>query len=82
MVITYGLPDPREGETVIRRRLGPLAKGLPWNRVDVSLEGLSHADLVKTAEAAAKQALMRGDERVDPTDLADALTARRAASLG
>ena len=82
MVIAYGLPDSGEGETVMKRRLGPLAKGLNWKQIGASWEGLSHADLVKTAEAAAKQALMRGGDRVLPADLTDALTARRAASLG
>ena len=82
MVISYGLPDPREAHKVIRRRLGPLAKGLRMARVDASLTGLSHADLVKAAEAAAKQALMRGAGHVEPDDLARAIAARHAAHVG
>ncbi len=32
VVITYGLPDAPEAAAVIKRRLGPLGKGLPWQR--------------------------------------------------
>jgi SpoVK/Ycf46/Vps4 family AAA+-type ATPase len=81
-VIAFGLPSTPEGRLVIRRRLGPLAKGIEWRCVDTSLEGLSHGDLVKAAEAAAKQALMRGDDRVQSRDLAAALTARHSANVG
>ncbi len=41
----------------MRRRLGPMGKGLRWSRLADEAEGLSHADLVKAAEAAAKRAL-------------------------
>ena len=81
MVITYGLPDPDEAATVVRRRLGSLGRGLNWKRLATSAEGLSHADLVKAAETAGKQALMRGKDRVTGTDLAAAFVARRAGTV-
>jgi SpoVK/Ycf46/Vps4 family AAA+-type ATPase len=82
MVIAYRLPDAAEGAAVIKRRLGPIGRGLRWDSIAPEGEGLSHADLVKAAEAAAKTALMRGDDRVRRDDLVQALVARRSASLG
>nr|WP_324338560.1 ATP-binding protein [Baekduia sp.] len=82
MVITYNLPDPAEAAAVVRHRLGPMGKGLRWPALAPEAEGLSHADLVKGAEAAGKRALMRGEERVNSDDLSVALKARRTASVG
>jgi SpoVK/Ycf46/Vps4 family AAA+-type ATPase len=79
MVIDYGLPTADEATTVIKRRLGPLAGRLKLANIGIEAEGLSHADLVKVAESAAKQALMRGDDRVKSDDLTAAVTARRVA---
>lgn len=77
MVISYGLPDASHAAAVMRGRLGPMAKGIRWSSLVDATEGFSHADLVKAAEAAAKQALMRGEERVTTADLVAALDARR-----
>lgn len=76
MVITYDLPDREEAVTVMKARLGPLAKGLRWQSVGKKVAGLSHADLVKASETAAKRALMRGDEHVTTADVSAALIAR------
>jgi len=59
-----------------------MGKGLRWPRIANEAEGLSHADLVKAAEAAAKQALMRGAERIGAADLVSALRARQATRVG
>jgi SpoVK/Ycf46/Vps4 family AAA+-type ATPase len=82
MVIVYELPDPNQATAVIKSRLGPLAKGMRWARVTQKAQGLSHADLVKAAEAAAKHALLRDSSRVTVTDILNALEARRRASVG
>lgn len=81
MVIHYELPEPKEAREVLRSRLGSMGKGLRLDRVATNkmVAGLSHAELVKVAEAAAKQAVIRGDETINPTDLAAALDNRRAA---
>lgn len=81
LVITYDLPSAEEAETVMRRRLGRIGQGVAWDEVSAASRELSHADLVKAAEAAAKQTLMRGDKRVTTDDVAQALTARRAGTL-
>jgi AAA+ superfamily predicted ATPase len=81
LVLTYRLPEPEDVRPVIKGRLGTMAAGLRWPRITEAAAGLSHADLVKAAEAAAKDALMRGEARVAAAGLAAALVERRAASL-
>lgn len=82
MVIVYELPDAAQATGVMKARLGPLAKGVRWAGVAKAAAGLSHADLVKAAEAAAKRAIMHGAGRVVAADLTSALETRRMASGG
>lgn len=82
MVLTYHLPDEMQARAVIKGRLGSLVRGMRWDKIDARAKGLSHADLVKASEAAAKSVLMRGETLVSPDDLVNSLEARRAASLG
>jgi len=81
MVLTYHLPNRMQARSVIKGRLGTLMKGLRWDSVDARTDGLSHADLVKAAESAAKSVLMRGDTLITAEDLIVALDTRRAASI-
>ncbi|MES2170398.1 MAG: ATP-binding protein [Actinomycetota bacterium] len=80
-VFTYELPDSKQAAAVVRARLGSLAKGIRWPVIANHAQGLSHADLVKAAEGAAKATLMRGDSQVTSEDVVSALDARRAASI-
>lgn len=81
VVLTYALPDARQAGAVIRARLGNLARGVVWTSVRPHLGGLSHADLVKAAEGAAKSALLRGDTAVATDDVLTALSTRRAINI-
>ncbi len=81
-VMTYSLPDTRQASTVIRVRLGSLLSGTSLAKLGDLTEGLSHADLTKAAESAAKAALMRGEPQVSRQDVVFALETRRMASLG
>lgn len=76
LVISYSLPDGTDAVKVMRSRLGPMGKGLRWTPLKQWTVGLSHADLVKAAEAAAKRALLAGQERVTTDDLVGALVER------
>lgn len=84
MVIHYRMPSAGEAREVLRTRLGPMGKGLCFDRSPSSkaLAGLSHAELVKVAETAAKQTLIRRDDRVTPEELAVALRARHGSVKG
>jgi SpoVK/Ycf46/Vps4 family AAA+-type ATPase len=81
-VLTYDLPDARQAGAVMRGRLGSLVKGIRWPSVTKHAEGLSHAELVKAAESAAKSVLMRSETQVTAADLIAALQTRRVASIG
>lgn len=81
-VLTYTLPDARQAVSVIRARLGTLANGTSLAKLGGYTADLSHAELVKAAESAAKSVLMRGEAHVAREDLVAALNARRTASLG
>jgi hypothetical protein len=80
MVIHYELPKPKEAREVLRARLGSIAKDLRLDRIatNKAVTGLSHAELVKAAESAAKQALIRGDSQILSADLSAALENRRS----
>ncbi len=82
MVIRYERPDAAQAVAVMKARLGPLGKGIRWSTVQNHVQELSHADLVKAAEAAAKQALLAGDDRVAQPTLIEALAERSHASSG
>lgn len=80
VVIKYALPDPEHAVEVMKARLGPLGRGIRWAQIRSHTGELSHAELVKAAEAAAKQVILRGEQRVTVKDVISALDARRAAS--
>lgn len=82
MVLDYALPDAKQGTAVMRARLGSLAKGIRWTALAADIEGLSHADLVRAAEAAAKSVILHGSTQVSIDEMRLALSARRSASLG
>lgn len=79
-ILTYSLPSSEQAQSVIRKRLGSLIEGVSLNGLTSFTEGLSHADIVKAAESAAKNALMRGDPTATRADLEAALSIRRSAN--
>jgi len=82
MVLDYALPDARQAAIVMRGRLGSIAKGVRWPSLAENVAGLSHADLVRAAESAAKSVILSGGSRVTVDDIRSALRSRQAASLG
>ncbi|WP_210686511.1 AAA family ATPase [Mycolicibacterium sp. GESEQ-9] len=82
MILDYALPDAKQGAAVMRARLGSLAKGIRWTSLAADIEGLSHADLVRAAESAAKSVILEGSTQVSVEELRLALIARKSASIG
>lgn len=82
MVFDYALPDAKQAAAVMRGRLGSLAKGVRWATLAPDMAGLSHADLVRAAESAAKSVILSGAVHVNAEDIRLALRERQAASLG
>jgi hypothetical protein len=57
-----------------------MGKGIRWASVRKSADGMSHAELVKAAETAAKRTLLAGSDRVAAATMVEALEERSHAS--
>lgn len=82
LVLTYSLPTNDEAITVLKGRLGTLGRRMGWNTIAKHTDGLSHAELVKAAETAAKRSLLSGTKRVTTDTLVEALEARSGTTGG
>ena len=82
MVLTYALPMEDEALAVLKARMGSLGKNMGWKTIREHLDGLSHAELVKAAETAAKRTLLADERRVSTTTLVAALEERRCTTSG
>lgn len=81
-VFNYGLPTPEVAARVIRSRLAPLdTSGIDWEAAVAAAEGLSHAELTRACEQAAKDALLAETTVVKTAGLVIALDERRAMRL-
>jgi SpoVK/Ycf46/Vps4 family AAA+-type ATPase len=77
-VIEFEQPDRRAAVELIKRRLSLLdASNVDWVVVGERASGLSHADVVRAAEAAAKAALLGEDGLLSTAALVAALDDRR-----
>ena len=73
-VIEYVLPSPNIAENVMRARLRLLdTSHIQWSSVLEATEGLSHADLTRACEQAAKKAILAQRTYIETTELIDAL---------
>ncbi|MEU8404365.1 ATP-binding protein [Nonomuraea sp. NPDC048892] len=82
-VITYDVPSAEQAIEVLRRRLASMnTKRVDWSRLADHVGGLSHAELVRAAEAAAKDAILTGHDQLSGSVLMAALGARRATRNG
>jgi SpoVK/Ycf46/Vps4 family AAA+-type ATPase len=78
--VEYPLPSPACAEQVLRARLALLdTKGVNWPKVLAEVEGLSHADLTRAGEQAAKDAILSNRLRVETADIIEALKERQRA---
>jgi len=79
-VIEYALPTREVAECVMRSRLALLdTHQIEWSAVLDAAGNLSHADLTRACEHAAKRAILAHRTRVATPDLTEALNNRRAA---
>lgn len=76
-VITYQHPGSAMIESLMRNRLAGFdVTAVNWERVLVAGAGLSHGEVVRACEDAAKEAVLSGKERILTTALSKALHAR------
>lgn len=79
LVIPYEPPTSEQAVEVMRRRLAGMdTSTVRWPSVTERVAGLSHAELVKAAESAAKQAILGGADMIDDRLLLNALAERHA----
>lgn len=79
-VIQYDLPDAAMVQQLVRNRLALFdIAALKWAPVTAAADGLSHAEVVRGCEDAAKDAVLAGRRRITAAMLVRALTERRAA---
>ncbi len=81
-VIEYQLPSVSIAQEVMKARLALLDTGMvDWESTAKAANGLSHADVVRACEQAAKNAILAHTEEVKTDDLVDALSERRPATI-
>jgi SpoVK/Ycf46/Vps4 family AAA+-type ATPase len=79
-VIEYTLPSRSCAEQVLRARLSLLeTTTIDWSEVLARTEGLSHGDLARAGEQAAKDAILSDRRHVETAQIIEALEERRAA---
>ncbi|HLH12724.1 MAG TPA: ATP-binding protein [Methylovirgula sp.] len=78
-VIEYRLPSQGLIEDVMRARLALLdTSGVQWSDVVEAAKGLSHSDVTRACEHAAKNAILQHHTRIDTSELIEALSERRS----
>lgn len=77
-VLHYDLPTPQHVRPLIENRLSMfVTKRLAWRSIVETAEGLSHADIVRAAEEAAKDAVLVDTDVISTPALIAALTERK-----
>lgn len=78
-VIEYQMPERDVADRVVRGRLSLMdVSKIDWQEVLDATDDLSHADLVRACEDAAKKAILAHRRRVDTAEVIAALAERRA----
>ncbi len=79
-VVRYTRPSKQEAEALIRNRLHPfLPSRVGWKKLQSVAEGLSHAEIARACDDAAKQCVIDDEEKVTTSQLADFLSERQKA---
>lgn len=80
-VIEYQLPDSDVVQQVLHRKLAMFqSSDVEWSRILPEAAGLSHADLARASEEAAKQAVLRGSTRITTEALLASIQERKTAA--
>ncbi|MCA9091332.1 MAG: ATP-binding protein [Planctomycetaceae bacterium] len=77
-VIAYSKPDSQQVDALVKNRLGRfLGSRISWKKVDDAARGLSHAEIARACDEAAKECILGGIERADTKALVAAINGRR-----
>jgi SpoVK/Ycf46/Vps4 family AAA+-type ATPase len=76
-VVHYSRPDAKQAEQLIRNRLQVfLGKQSDWGTILHAADGLSHAEIARACDDAAKDCVLSGGEKTDTQMLVTTLTQR------
>ena len=76
------MPDADLVQRILKARLTAFdTRGLAWDEAAEAAVGLSPAEVVRSAENAAKSVVLAGRKRVTLAELKDAIAERREATL-
>lgn len=77
--LRYDLPTDSDVHPLVKNRLATFnVSRLGWKRIAESAQGLSHADIVRAAESAARTAVLAHRKSIRTDDLVNALGERHA----
>jgi len=80
-VIEFSLPSAPSAERIMRDRTGFLdTSEVDWRQARDTAEGLSHADIARACEQAAKSAILTNTTKLTSGSLVEALTERKTAT--
>ena len=78
VILEYALPSPDIARRVLKARLALLdTRQVDWSTVDTAATGMSHAELTRACEQAAKDAILSERSVLQTEDLVRALRERR-----
>jgi AAA+ superfamily predicted ATPase len=78
-VLEYKLPSTELADKVMKSTLAALdTSAMDWCQVKDAAEGLSHSDLTRACQFAAKEAILEGTKQISTQTLTAALRERRA----
>ncbi|MFH9733219.1 AAA family ATPase [Streptomyces sp. NPDC017260] len=79
LAVLYSAPSANQAMEILQRRLSAMdTSAVTWPDLIAQTERLSHAELVKAAESAAKRAILGGSDVIDAGHLRDALEERHS----
>lgn len=79
-VVRYALPSGMESQSLIQNRLHAfLPSRVGWKRVQSAADGLSHAEIARACDDAAKACVIDDEERVSTSQLVGFLSERQKA---
>ncbi len=81
-IVKYGLPEKDHILVLLKNKLSGFQHDLTWEKPAAAAEGLSHAEIVRAAEDAVKDALIHDKRTISQNDLLLFLEERKAIRPG
>ncbi len=77
-IITYELPDQDQIKNIIKNKLATFTLGkIRWTKINEIAEGLSHAEITRSCDEAAKQSILHDMDYISEEELLIALLERK-----